>query len=307
MRYLVEVEEGGVMVLEDIELLREPILDFILPVIEHFRADMVVGEGTYARTVSILLKGFTVVGTTTRPSRVDPRLRRCMVEYEFQPYERRDISQILILLAKQRGFTAAPEALQLMTSYCDGSPGNAAALINKLGSLLGTGSGAYLALNDTLNALRILGYRDVYPQQLDLVSKLRGMSGSDFEAFVAGVFSRLGYFVEITGATGDHGIDLMMNKDKQLTVVQCKRWDDPIGEPVLRDFFGSLVNIGARAGFVVTTSSFTPQAVAFAKNNRITLIDLDGLMQLVSKSNATKFPSDFETMETDSAPSNEDG
>ena len=115
---------------------------------------------------------------------------------------------------------------------------------------------------------------------MQLQDALNTMSGRDFELWAAGLFRRQGYVVEITEASGDHGIDLILAKDGRATAVQCKRWSDPVGEPILRDFYGAMVSAGMANGIVATTSTFTPSAKEFAHNKPIRLIDLDELLNL---------------------------
>jgi len=106
------------------------------------------------------------------------------------------------------------------------------------------------------------------------------MSGAEFERFVANIFQRQGYATELTGASGDHGIDIILRKLDQVVAVQCKQWDNTIGEPIVRDFYGAMVNAGVNMGFVVTSSNFTAQAETFAQNKPIKLYDIDALIQL---------------------------
>lgn len=106
------------------------------------------------------------------------------------------------------------------------------------------------------------------------------MPGIEFERFVADIFRRTGYSAELTAATGDHGIDVILRKLGKVIVVQCKQWDGAVGEPVLRDFYGSMVASRADAGFVVTTSNFTSQAEAFVKDKPIELYDVDAIVGL---------------------------
>jgi restriction system protein len=51
----------------------------------------------------------------------------------------------------------------------------------------------------------------------------------------------------------------------------------------VRDLFGTVQNEGANRGFLVTTSSFGPDAFAFAKGKPLTLIDGAHLLQLLEK------------------------
>jgi len=129
-------------------------------------------------------------------------------------------------------------------------------------------------------ALMLFRYLEPSLPSIDLATKLRSMTGPAFEEYVADIFRNMGYVVATTQSSGDHGIDLFARKGHQLVVVQCKRWAAPVGEPVVRDFFGSLTDAGAHLGYVVATSYFTAQARAFAQDKPIQLIDLDSLLDL---------------------------
>src|SRR6266540_2288494 len=121
------------------------------------------------------------------------------------------------------------------------------------------------------------------PTSIDLATKSCRMTVPDFEEFVANVFRDMGYAVEITPRSGDQGIDLLMRKDNQLVAVQCKRWSTPIGEPEVLDFYSALIQVEAPLGYMITTSSFTTQAVAFAQGKPVVLLDLDALVDLVTR------------------------
>ncbi len=127
--------------------------------------------------------------------------------------------------------------------------------------------------------LDLLGYEGKRATTVTLAGKLRSMTGIEFEEFAALVFKKQGYRVEFTGGTGDHGVDLLLRKNNKQTVVQCKRWEGSVGEPIVRDFYGSMISCGADLGIIVTTAYFTQQAIAFAANKPIMLLDLDLLLQ----------------------------
>ncbi|MGH7193327.1 MAG: restriction endonuclease, partial [Candidatus Saccharimonadales bacterium] len=55
------------------------------------------------------------------------------------------------------------------------------------------------------------------------------MSGTDFEKYLADVFRKAGYAVEHVGRSGDHGADLIIEKDAIRTAVQAKRQKDSVG------------------------------------------------------------------------------
>lgn len=109
------------------------------------------------------------------------------------------------------------------------------------------------------------------------------MGSLEFEEFVGRVFSSLGYSVETTAHSGDEGIDLMLKKDGKLRCAQVKLHSKPIGQPVIRDFFGAMQHLGAAKGYVVTNNTFSLQAERFAEGKPIELVDGSELTRLASE------------------------
>ena len=66
-------------------------------------------------------------------------------------------------------------------------------------------------------------------------------------------------------------------------VVQCKRWKSAqVGVTLIREFFGVTVAEEAERGIFVTTGTFTPDAVEFARGKPIELVDGQRLAALVT-------------------------
>lgn len=118
--------------------------------------------------------------------------------------------------------------------------------------------------------------------QRDLES-LRALSWQQFEWMVGEAYRRQGYSVEESLAAGaDGGIDLILRKDGETTLVQCKRWKtQSVGAPVIREMFGLLAHHGAARVIVVTSGRFTREAAVFAEGKPIDLVDGPGLLTLV--------------------------
>jgi hypothetical protein len=73
---------------------------------------------------------------------------------------------------------------------------------------------------------------------------------------------------------GDHGIDLNVERQDERAIVQCKHWPGrAVGEPVLRDLYGTLHHVAAQSAYLVTTGSATPAAREWAKDKPIHLWD----------------------------------
>lgn len=113
---------------------------------------------------------------------------------------------------------------------------------------------------------------------------LRAASWQDFERLVGEAFRRWGYRIEETGQGGaDGGIDLRLRKAGTLTLVQCKHWkSSSVGAPVVREMLGLMHHHRAQAIAVVTSGTFTREALRFAEaESAIELIDGRKLLRMI--------------------------
>ncbi|MEC4749318.1 restriction endonuclease [Methylomicrobium sp. Wu6] len=99
------------------------------------------------------------------------------------------------------------------------------------------------------------------------VNMIRSLSWRDFELLVGEAFRMKGYsVVETAGGGADGGIDLMLKKDGEVFLVQCKQWRAfKVSVNIVRELFGVMAAQGATGGFVATSGVFTNEARAFAK------------------------------------------
>lgn len=118
----------------------------------------------------------------------------------------------------------------------------------------------------------------------DLLAQVRAGSPSFFEHLVVDLLVKMGYggsyadAAQVVGRSGDGGIDGVIKQDRlglDAVYVQAKRWEGAVGSPVVQGFAGGLDGRQASKGVMITTSSFTQDAKAFADRiaKRIILID----------------------------------
>lgn len=114
---------------------------------------------------------------------------------------------------------------------------------------------------------------------------LQNMSWREFETLVGEGFRRRGYGVKETGGGGpDGGVDLVLSKNGEKTLVQCKQWKAfKVGVSTVRELYDVMAADGADAGFVVTSGRFTQEAVAFAAGRNIYLMDGAALMKFLKE------------------------
>ena len=77
-------------------------------------------------------------------------------------------------------------------------------------------------------------------------------------------------------------IDLVLKKEGETFLVQCKQWKAyKVGVSTVRELYGVMAAKGAAGGYVVTSGVFTDEAQAFAAGRNIKLMDGKALHALI--------------------------
>lgn len=108
-----------------------------------------------------------------------------------------------------------------------------------------------------------------------------------FEAVVELLFQQAGFETKSQSHGADGGVDVWLysrhEPGKPASLVQCKHWQGKkVGVDKVRELRGVMAAQGVSRGQFATTSTFTADAVAFARENGINLLDVSGLMKLIS-------------------------
>jgi restriction system protein len=119
-----------------------------------------------------------------------------------------------------------------------------------------------------------------------ILEKIKLGSPAAFERLVMDVLVAMHYggshedAAQVVGKSGDGGIDGIIKQDRlglESIYVQAKRWEGTVGRPVIQQFVGALHERKARKGVVITSSSFTKDAIQSAKDQSLTIILIDGV------------------------------
>jgi restriction system protein len=135
-----------------------------------------------------------------------------------------------------------------------------------------------------ISALRAWANRRMLDRQTG-INSLRELAWKDFEDLLGEAYRRHGYKVtENLGGGADGGVDLVLRREGKVTLVQCKRWrGKPVRVQVVRELYGVLMDQRANAAKLVATTSFTPDAIAFARGKPIELVDSAALFGFASR------------------------
>jgi len=105
-------------------------------------------------------------------------------------------------------------------------------------------------------------------------ASVRQLTWQEFEIMTGEALRRQGYQVAETKKGADGGVDLILRKQGELFLVQCKQWKSiRVGVKVVRELYGVMTAQGAVGGFVVTSGGFTAEAAKFAEGTNIDLVD----------------------------------
>ncbi len=119
----------------------------------------------------------------------------------------------------------------------------------------------------------------------ELIEMIKKCSPAFFEKLVVDLLVSMGYggsfkdAGKAIGKSGDDGIDGIIKEDKlglDIIAIQAKRWEQPVGRPLIQAFAGSLDGVKAKKGVFITTSKFTESAYDYVNKIEKKIILIDG-------------------------------
>ena len=94
---LTNLEEGDVLFIDEIHRMSPAIEEVLYPAMEDYNLDLMIGQGTAARSIKLELPKFTLVGATTRPGLITAPLRgRFGIVFHLDFYNIEDLQTIII-------------------------------------------------------------------------------------------------------------------------------------------------------------------------------------------------------------------
>src|SRR5438876_2241088 len=107
--FLTNAAEGSILFIDEIHRLPRVVEEFIYPAMEDFRIDIVLGDGINARTISMQLKHFTLIGATTRSGMLSGPMRdRFKMREHLDYYTPDELATIVTVNAKKLGCGITP-------------------------------------------------------------------------------------------------------------------------------------------------------------------------------------------------------
>src|SRR5262245_12346787 len=121
--FLTNAGEGSILFIDEIHRMPRVVEEFIYPAMEDFRIDIVLGEGINARTISMPLKRFTLIGATTRSGMLSGPMRdRFKMHEHLDFYSVEELAEIVTVNAKKLQTKITPEAALEIARRSRGTP-----------------------------------------------------------------------------------------------------------------------------------------------------------------------------------------
>jgi Holliday junction DNA helicase RuvB len=121
--FLTNAEEGSILFIDEIHRMPRVVEEFIYPAMEDFRIDIVLGEGINARTITMRLKRFTLIGATTRSGMLSGPMRdRFKMHEHLEFYSVEELAEIVRINARKLQTTLAEDAALELARRSRGTP-----------------------------------------------------------------------------------------------------------------------------------------------------------------------------------------
>src|SRR5579864_7605734 len=121
--FLTNAEEGSIIFIDEIHRMPRVVEEFIYSAMEDFRVDIVLGEGINARTLSMPLKRFTLIGATTRSGMLSGPMRdRFKMHEHLDFYTVAELAEIVRVNARKLQTALEDDAALELARRSRGTP-----------------------------------------------------------------------------------------------------------------------------------------------------------------------------------------
>lgn len=156
---LTNLQEGDVLFLDEIHRLRPQIEEVLYPAMEDYQLDIIIGQGTAARSLKLDLPKFTLVGATTRAGMISAPLRgRFGIVQHLDFYSQKDLEVIIHRSAEIMRVEIEATGARELARRARGTPRIANRLLRRVrdyAEVLGDGRITHLSASRALDEMEV--------------------------------------------------------------------------------------------------------------------------------------------------------
>jgi Holliday junction DNA helicase RuvB len=165
---LTGLDSKDVLFVDEIHRVNRAIEEILYPALEDFRLDIVVGQGAGARTLTIDLPPFTLVGATTRTGLLTTPLRdRFGMTFRLGYYERHELATIVRRSAGILAVEVADEASDEIARRARGTPRVANRILRRIRDVAEVRHGGAVTIEVAREALDLLEVDEAGLERVD--------------------------------------------------------------------------------------------------------------------------------------------
>jgi Holliday junction DNA helicase RuvB len=165
---LTGLDTKDVLFVDEIHRVNRAIEEILYPALEDFRLDIVVGQGAGARTLTLDLPPFTLVGATTRTGLLTTPLRdRFGMTFRLGYYERAELATIVRRSAGILGVEIADEAADEVAGRARGTPRVANRILRRIRDVAEVRHGGAVTIEVARDALDLLEVDEAGLERVD--------------------------------------------------------------------------------------------------------------------------------------------
>jgi Holliday junction DNA helicase RuvB len=166
--FLTALEPGSVFFIDEVHRLARAVEETLYPAMEDRRLPIVLGQGVGARTVTLDLPAFTLVGATTRTGLLTTPLReRFGVCHRLEHYPAADLAHIVRRSARILGVEVEEAGAEEIARRARGTPRVANRLLKRVRDFAEVRSAGVVTVDVAGTALELLEVDDAGLERLD--------------------------------------------------------------------------------------------------------------------------------------------
>ena len=127
------LQQHDILFIDEIHRTPTAIEEVLYSAMEQFKVDMIIGQGPGAKTVTLPIQPFTLIGATTKSGSISAPLRsRFGIIEHLDFYSVQDLAQVIIQNAKHLQLNIEPTAAMIIAQCSRGTPRIAKKLLRRI-------------------------------------------------------------------------------------------------------------------------------------------------------------------------------
>jgi Holliday junction DNA helicase RuvB len=165
---LTSLQEGDILFIDEIHRMPRVVEEYLYSAMEDFRLDIMVESGANAKSISLPIKPFTLVGATTKSGSLSSPLRdRFGLQFRLSHYSEEELSQIILRSADILDIPLEKPAAGLLSSRSRGTPRIANRILKRCRDMAQVRANGIITNEVSLKTLKMLGIDDDGLDEMD--------------------------------------------------------------------------------------------------------------------------------------------